>query len=62
MPTYAQNNSSLQTQAGNQLRTFDKTMTFTVTAYTLQTVSQTQEGPTSSAGFNQRFEYTGAAN
>ena len=62
MPTYAQNNSSLQTQAGNQLRTFDKTMTFTVTAYTLQTVSQTQAGPTSSAGFNQRFEYTGAAN
>ena len=36
MPTYAQNNASLQTQAGNQLRTFDKTMTFTVTAYVLQ--------------------------
>ena len=62
MPTYAQNNSSLQTQAGNQLRTFDKTMTFTVTAYVLQSVATTQAGPTSSAGFNQRFEYTGAAN
>ena len=62
MPTYAQNNSSLQTQAGNQLRTFDKTMTFTVTAYVLQSVETTQAGPTSSAGFNQRFEYTGAAN
>ena len=61
MPTYAQNNSSLQSQAGSQLRTFDKTMTFTVTAYTLQTVSQTQAGPQSSAGFNERFEYTGAA-
>ncbi len=62
MPTYAQNNSSLQSQAGSQLRTFDKTMTFTVTAYVLQSVSQTQAGPTSSSGFNQRFEYTGAAN
>jgi len=61
MPTYAQNNSSLQSQAGSQLRTFDKTMTFTVTAYVLQTVSQTQAGPTSTGNFNQRFEYTGAA-
>lgn len=33
MATYAQLNSSLQAKAGAQLRTFDKTMTFTVTAY-----------------------------
>jgi hypothetical protein len=62
MPTYAQNNTSLQSQAGSQLRTFDKTMTFTVTAYVLQTVSQTLAGPTATGNFDQRFEYTGAAN
>lgn len=64
MPSYATLNSSAQTQCGNQLRTFDKTMSLTVTAYinvygtdnTFGAVIASQNGPTSSSGFNHRFE------
>ena len=70
MPTYAQLNSSLQSQCGGQLRTFDKTATTTVTAYirvygtdnTYGAVMASQNGPTSSSGFNHRFEYVNANN
>ena len=74
MPTYAQNNSSLQSQAGGQLRTFDKTVNFNVTAYILESpggVNLYPGGTAYPSGFTgaqatqaigERFEYTGAAN
>ena len=34
MPTYATLNTNAQTQCGNQLRTFSKTVTFSTTVYT----------------------------
>ena len=73
MPTYAQNNSSLQSQAGGQLRTFDKTVNFNVTAYILQSPGGTNlypggtaypsgfTGVTATQAIGERFEYTGAA-
>lgn len=70
MPTYAQLNSSLQTQAGNQLRTFDKTINVAVTAYIrvygtdniFGAVMPSQNGPQSSANYSHRFEYVNASN
>ena len=61
MPDYNTLDASLQAKAGGALRTFDKTMTFTVTAYVLQSVTTTQAGPTSTLGVTQRLEFTGAA-
>ena len=68
MPTYAQLNSSMQVQAGRQLRTFDRTVTFTITAYirvwgfdnTFGGAMGIQNGPTGTANYYQRFEYVGA--
>jgi len=60
MPDYNTLDASLQAKAGGALRTFDKTMTFTVTAYILN--SGSTAGSTSTVGVTQRFEYTGAAN
>ena len=62
--------SYVQTYAGAQLRGFDKTITFTVTAYIRVYGTDnvnggamaSQNGPTSSGNYNQRFEYTGANN
>lgn len=70
MPTYAQLNTSLQSKAGAKLRTFDKTMTFTVQAYIRVygadnisgAIIASQNGPQTSGGFQQRFEHVGAAN
>lgn len=58
----------VQQNAGGQLRGFDKTIGFTVTAYIrvygtdniYGAVMASQNGPTSSGNYNQRFEYTGA--
>lgn len=58
----------VQQNAGAQLRGFDKTVNFNVTAYikvygtdnTFGAVIPAQNGPTSSTGFNQRFEYVNA--
>jgi hypothetical protein len=73
MPTYAQNNSSLQSQAGSQLRTFDKTVNFNVNAYIYESAggvnlypggtpySTAFRGATSTQAVGARFEYTGAA-
>jgi len=74
MPTYAQNNSSLQSPPGSQLRTFDKTVNFNVTAYIYESTGGTNQYPggtsystafrsaTSTQARSERFEYTGAAN
>jgi len=70
MPTYAQLNSSLQTQAGSQLRTFDKSINISVTAYIrvygtdniFGAVMAAQNGPTSTANYSHRFEYVNAGN
>ena len=70
MPTYAQLNSSLQSKAGSQLRTFDKTINVAVTAYIRVygtdniwgAVMPAQNGPQSSANYSHRFEYVNASN
>lgn len=70
MATYAELNTSLQSKAGAQLRTFDKTATATVTAYIrvygtdniYGAVMASQNGPTSSSAFSHRFEYVNANN
>lgn len=68
MATWSTLNTNLQNQCGAQLRTFDKTMTLTVTAYirvygtdnTYGSVMASQNGPTSSGGYNHRFEAVNA--
>jgi hypothetical protein len=68
MPTYAQLNTNMQAQAGQQLRTFDRTVAFTVTAYIrvygtdniFGGVMAAQNGPTGSSTYFQRFEYVNA--
>ena len=68
MPTYAQLNTNMQAQAGQQLRTFDSTVAFTITAYirvwgfdnTFGGAMSIQNGPTGSAVYYHRFEYVGA--
>lgn len=70
MSTYAQLNTNMQSQAGGQLRTFDKTVAFTITAYinvygfdnVYGAAMAIQNGPTGSAAYYHRFEYTTAAN
>ena len=52
--------SYMQTYAGGKLRTFDKTITITTTAY--QNNNPTAMGGTGSNTTTHRFEYTGAAN
>ena len=62
--------SYVQTYSGAKLRTFDKTITFTVTAYirvygtdnVYGSVMASQNGPTSTAAQTQRFEYVNANN
>ena len=59
MPTYSQLNSSMQSQAGSQLRTFDKTILLSVNTYRRAT-----QGQWSSTGTHysyHRFEYVNAA-
>jgi hypothetical protein len=51
--------SYMQTYAGSKLRTFDKTITITTTAY--QNNSSSAMGGTGSNTTTHRFEYTGAA-
>lgn len=70
MPTYAQLNTNMQSQAGGQLRTFDRTVAFTITAYirvwgfdnTYGGAMGIQNGPTGTATYYQRFEYVNAPN
>jgi hypothetical protein len=60
--------SYVQTYAGAGLRSFDKTMAFTITAYirvygtdnTYGAVMAAQNGPSSSGTYYQRFEYVNA--
>ena len=69
MATWSELNTATQNQCGAQLRTFDKTMTYTVTAYirvygtdnVYGSVMASQDGPQSSGGFGQRFEAVNAA-
>ena len=69
MPTWSELNTATQNQCGAQLRTFDKTMSVTVTAYirvygtdnVYGAVMGSQNGPTSSSAFNHRFEAVNAA-
>ena len=69
MATWATLNTNTQNQCGAQLRTFDKTMTLTVTAYirvygtdsAYGAAMASQNGPTSSGGYNHRFEAVNAA-
>lgn len=51
--------SYIQTYSGAKLRTFDKTITITTTAY--QNNNPTAMGGTGTNTTNHRFEYTGAA-
>jgi hypothetical protein len=68
MPTYAQLNTNMQAQAAQQLRTFDKTIAFTITAYirvwgfdnTFGAAMSIQDGPQGTANFFERFEYVNA--
>lgn len=59
MASYATLNNSLQSKCGAQLRTFDKTVTWTV----LATVQNGQSGTTRrNQALYQRFEYVNASN
>tara|TARA_B110000902_G_scaffold208335_2_gene237710 strand:- start:969 stop:1352 length:384 start_codon:yes stop_codon:yes gene_type:complete len=53
-------NSWVQTYSGAQLRTFDKTVTFTINAYTRATAGVASV--TTGANYTQRFEYVNANN
>lgn len=68
MPSWSTLNTNMQNQCGAQLRTFDKYMTLTVTAYirvygtdnTYGAVMRAQNGPSSSANYQHRFEAVNA--
>lgn len=68
MATYAQLNSATQTQCGRQLRTFDKTVGYTVTTYVRATFFESGNryhppvnSYTTASTVYSRYEYTGAS-